>query len=92
MHDTVREPMLRIMARIDVLCLEDPCGGSHRWADDLSREGILIGRDRVQNRLRRRGLQMIQQNSCTIFLAIRLGESSVWWNAIGCCSGSDLNA
>ena len=49
MHDTLREPMLRIMARIDVLCLEDPCGGSQRWIDDLPREGILIGRDREQN-------------------------------------------
>jgi hypothetical protein len=88
----VREPMLLIMARIDVLCLEDPCGGSHRWVDDLSREGILIGRDRERTPLHRTGLQVIQQDSCTIFLAIRLGESPAWWNAIGCCSGSGLNA
>jgi hypothetical protein len=88
----VREPMLRIMARIDVLCLEDPCGGSHRWVDDLSREGILIGRDRERTPLHRTGLQVIQQNSCTIFLVIRLGESPAWWNAICCCSGSGLNA
>ena len=48
----MRESTLKIMARIDVRYLEDPCSGSRRMVDDLARERILISRDRVQYRMR----------------------------------------
>jgi putative transposase len=38
----VRESTLRIMARIDVLYLEDPCSGSRRMVGYLARDGIPI--------------------------------------------------
>ena len=57
--------MLRIMARIDALYLEDPCSGSRRMVADLAREGIPISRDRVQNLMRRMGLRAIYQKPRT---------------------------
>jgi putative transposase len=61
----VRESTLRIMARIDVLYLEDPCSGSRRMVDYLSRDGIPISRDRVRNLMRRMGLRAIYQKPRT---------------------------
>ena len=55
----VRESTLRIMARIDVLYLEDPCSGSRRMVDYLARDGSSISRDRVRNLMRRMGLRAI---------------------------------
>jgi len=57
----VREPTLRIMARINALYLEDPCSGSRRIVEYLAREGIPISRDRVRNLMRRMGLRAIYQ-------------------------------
>ena len=57
--------MLRIMARIDALYLEDPCSGSRRMVDYLAREGIPISRDRVRNFMRRMGLRAICQKPRT---------------------------
>jgi putative transposase len=56
---------LRVMARIDVLDLEDPCSGSRRMVDYLAREGIPISRDRVQNLMRRMGLRAIYRKPRT---------------------------
>jgi putative transposase len=53
----VRESTLRIMARIDVLYLEDPCNGSRRMVDYLARDGIPISRDRVRNLMQRMGVR-----------------------------------
>ena len=53
----VRESTLRIMARIDVLYLEDPCSGSRRMVDYLARDGIPISRDRVRNLMQRMGVR-----------------------------------
>jgi len=61
----VREPTLRIMARIDALYLEDPCSGSRRIVEYLAREGIPISRDRVRNLMRRMGLRAIYQKPRT---------------------------
>ena len=61
----VRESTVHIMARIDSLCLEDPCSGSRRMVEHLAREGIPISRDRVRNQLRRLGLRAIYQKPCT---------------------------
>jgi putative transposase len=61
----VRESTLRIMARIDVLYLEDPCSGSRRMVDYLARDGIPISRDRVRNLMRRMGLRAIYQKPRT---------------------------
>lgn len=61
----VRESMLRIMARIDALALEDPCSGSRRMVDYLDRKGIPISRDRVRNLMRRMGLQAVYQKPRT---------------------------
>jgi putative transposase len=61
----VRESTLRIMARIDVLYLEDPCSGSRRMVDYLAREGIPISRDRARNLMRRMGLRAIYQKPRT---------------------------
>ena len=61
----VRESTLRIMARIDVLYLEDPCSGSHRMVDFLARDGIPISRERVRNLMRRMGLRAIYQKPRT---------------------------
>jgi len=52
----VRESSLRIMARIDLLSLDDPCSGSRRMVGYLAREAIPISRDRVRNLTRRMGL------------------------------------
>jgi putative transposase len=51
----VRDSTLRIMARIDVHYLEDPCSGSRRMVGYLARDGIPISRDRVPNLMRRMG-------------------------------------
>jgi len=61
----VRESILRIMARIDVLYLEDPCSGSLRVVDYLARDRIPISRDRVRNLMRRRGLRAVYQKPRT---------------------------
>ena len=61
----VRESALRIMARIDVLYLEDPCSGSRRMVDYLARDGIPISRDRVRNLMQRMGLRAIYQKPRT---------------------------
>ena len=61
----VRESTLRIMARIDVLYLEDPCSGSRRMVDYLARDGIPISRDRVRNLMQRMGLRAIYQKPRT---------------------------
>ena len=61
----VRESTLRIMARIDVLSLEDPCSGSRRMVDYLARDGIPISRDRVRNLMKRMGLRAIYQKPRT---------------------------
>jgi len=61
----MREPTLRIMARIDALYLEDPCSGSRRMVDYLARERIPISRDRVRNLMRRMGLRAIYQKPRT---------------------------
>ena len=61
----VRESTLRIMARIDVLYLEDPCSGSRRMVDYLAREGIPSSRDRVRNLMRRMGLRAVYQKPRT---------------------------
>jgi putative transposase len=53
------ESTLRIMAKVDVLYLEDPCSGSRRMVDYLARDGIPISRDRVRNLMRRIGLRAI---------------------------------
>jgi len=55
----VRESTLRIMARIDVLYLEDPCSGSRRMVDYLARDGIPISRDRVRNLMLRMSILAI---------------------------------
>jgi len=57
--------MLRIMARIDSLYLEDPCSGSHRIVEYLARERIPISRDRVRNLVQRTGLRAIYQKPRT---------------------------
>jgi len=62
---SVRESTLRIMARIDVLYLEDPCSGSRRMVDYLARDGIPISRDRVRNLMQRMGLRAIYQKPRT---------------------------
>ena len=64
----VRESTLRIMARIDVLYLEDPCSGSRRMVDYLARDGIPISRDRVRNLMQRMGLRAIYQKPRTTVL------------------------
>ena len=61
----VLESMLRIMARIDALALEDPCSGSRRMVDYLDREGIPISRDRLRNLMRRMGLRAVYQKPLT---------------------------
>ncbi len=61
----MRESTLRIMARIDALCLEDPATGSRRMVDDLANESIQISRDRVRNLMRRMGLCAIDQKPHT---------------------------
>jgi putative transposase len=61
----VRESMLRIMARIDALYLEDPCSGSRRMVAYLARDEIPISRDRMRNLMRRMGLRAIYQKSRT---------------------------
>jgi len=53
------------MARIDALCLGDPCSGSRRMVAYLAREGIPISRDRVRNLMRRMGLRAIYQKPRT---------------------------
>ena len=55
----VLESTLQIMARIDALCLEDPCSDSRRMAEYLAREEIPISRDRVRNLMRHMGLLAI---------------------------------
>jgi len=61
----VRESTLRIMARIDALYLDDPCSGSRRMVEYLTREGIPISRDRVRKPMRRMGLRAIYQQPRT---------------------------
>jgi putative transposase len=61
----VRESTLRIMARIDVLSLEDPCCGSRRMVNYLAREGIPISRDRTRNLMKRMGIWAIYQKPRT---------------------------
>ena len=61
----VRQSTLRIMGRIDVLYLEDPCNGSRRMVEYLAREGIPFIRDRVRNLTRRMGLRAIYQKPHT---------------------------
>ena len=61
----VRESSLRIMARIDLLSLDDPCSGSRRMVGYLAREAIPISRDRVRNLMRRMGLGAIYQKPRT---------------------------
>ncbi len=51
--------LLLIMAKIDVLYLEDPCSNSRRMVNYLARDGIQISRDRVRNLMRRIGLRAI---------------------------------
>jgi len=46
-----------IMARINALCLEDPCSGGRRMVGYLAREGIPNSRDRVRNLMLRVGLR-----------------------------------
>jgi len=53
--------MLRGMASIDVLCLEDPCSDRRRIVDYLAREGIIISRDQERNLMRGAGLREIYQ-------------------------------
>ncbi len=53
------------MARIDALCLEDPCSGSRRMVGYLARDGIPISRDRVRNLMRHMGLRAIFQKPRT---------------------------
>ena len=87
----VRESTLRIMARIDVLYLEDPCSGSRRMVDYLSRDGIPISRDRVRNLMRRMGLRAIYQKprttvpghpserfTCLVDLSLVTAVDQVW--------------
>jgi len=62
---SVRESTLRIMARIDVLYLEDPCSGIRRMVDYMARDGIPISRDRVRNLMQRMGLRAIYQKPRT---------------------------
>jgi putative transposase len=57
--------MLRIMARIDALYLEDPCSGSRRMVGYLARDRIPISRDWVSNLMRRMGLLAICQKPRT---------------------------
>ena len=87
----VRESTLRIMARIDVLYLEDPCSGSRRMVDYLARDGIPISRDRVRNLMQRMGLRAIYQKprttvsghpsvrfTCLVDLSIVTAVDQVW--------------
>jgi len=87
----VRESTLRIMARIDVLYLEDPCSGSRRMVDYLARDGIPISRDRVRNLMRRMGLRAIYQKprttvpghpserfTCLVDLSLVTAVDQVW--------------
>lgn len=60
-----RKSTLRIMAGIDALYLEDPCGGSRRMVDDLAREGIPIGPDGIQSLMHRMGLGAIYRKPPT---------------------------
>jgi putative transposase len=55
----VRESTLRIMAGIDALYLEDPCIGSGRKVDCLTREGIAISLVRIRNLTGRMGSRAI---------------------------------
>jgi len=61
----VRDSPLAIMARIDVIYLEDPSSGSPRIVHYLAREGIPISRDRVRNLMRCMGLRAIYQKPRT---------------------------
>ena len=61
----VRESMLRIMARIDALYLEDPCSGRRRMVAYLARDGIPISRHRMRNLIRRMGSRAIYQKPRT---------------------------
>ncbi len=62
---SIGESALRLMARIDVLYLEDPCSDSCGVVDDLAREGIPSCRDRSSNLMPRMGLQVIYQHPRT---------------------------
>jgi putative transposase len=53
--------MLRNIAKIDDLYLENPCSVSHRMVVFRARDGIPISRDGVRHLMRRMGLRAIYQ-------------------------------
>jgi putative transposase len=59
---------VRITARVDSLCLEDPASGSRRVVQCLARDSILISRDCARNLMRRMGLRAIYQKPRTTVL------------------------
>ena len=55
----VRDETVRFMHRVDEIFTESPFYGSRRIQETLRREGICVGRERVQRCMRRMGLWAI---------------------------------